>query len=89
MKHLLTLSALGATAMLSACGSGERGNTSDIVTTNSGNVILNDAQQNYAFTGDNEQVANSMGGSTDPTMNDGAMVNQGAMSNSGGMTNSQ
>jgi hypothetical protein len=64
VKRHVMVSSICALTLLAGCGSGERGQTGDIVTTNTGNVILNDAQQNYAFTGDNETVANSIGTST-------------------------
>jgi hypothetical protein len=49
---------LPVVAAISACGESQRGDAGEIVTTNAGNVVLNDAQANYAFEGDNEQVGN-------------------------------
>jgi hypothetical protein len=57
MKRLLIISALPVLA-LAACGQGNRGNAGDITTTNTGDVVLNDAQANYAFRGDNETATN-------------------------------
>ncbi|HEX8419973.1 MAG TPA: hypothetical protein VF638_08175 [Sphingomonas sp.] len=57
MRNLSMLAALPLLAAIGGCGQGERGGAGDIVTTNTGDVVLNDAQANYAFRGDNEQVA--------------------------------
>ena len=58
MKRLLTLSTLPVLALVAACGHGTQGAGGNIVTTNTGDVVLNDSQDNYAFTGDNETAAN-------------------------------
>ena len=71
MKRILTVSALPLLALVSACGGG--GN--ELVTTNSNNVILNDAQENFAFTNDDR-----------PTENEAGMANGTAVANDAGMT---
>jgi len=58
MKRLLMISTLPVLALVAACGKGS--DAGDIVTTNTGNVVLNDAQENYAFRGDNEAVSANM-----------------------------
>jgi hypothetical protein len=75
MKRFMMTTAIGLLSLLAACGSGDRGGSGDIATTNSGNVILNDAQQNYAFTGDNETVANSAGEASNMMAPDAAVTN--------------
>lgn len=50
-----TLVALPLLALVAACGGG-----SDIVVTNENNVVLNDAQANYASVNDGEMAANDM-----------------------------
>lgn len=59
MKLVITLAAVAATSLLVACGSKEGAPAGDIATTNTGNVVLNDAQADYAFRGDNEQLGNT------------------------------
>ncbi|TKD52980.1 hypothetical protein [Sphingomonas baiyangensis] len=79
----LTLLALIPALGLIACGSPD-----EIATTNSGNVVLNDAQANYAFENDNEgplqvqreeqmNIANAMadGNAMDGNMADPMMGN--------------
>ncbi|MHA6722237.1 hypothetical protein [Sphingomonas sp. RS2018] len=51
----LTLAIVPATLLLAACGGGQ-----DIVVTNENNVLLNDAQANFAVTNDGEMSANDM-----------------------------
>jgi hypothetical protein len=50
MKKLIAL--IGPLALLGACG----GAANDITVTNDENVVLNDAQDNYAFRGDDEMT---------------------------------
>jgi hypothetical protein len=57
MSKLPILAALPLLAALGGCGGGN-----DIVTTNDNNVVLNDAQANYASTNDGEVPANATGG---------------------------
>ena len=57
MKRLSTLIILPLIATIAGCGESERAGAGNIVTTNTGNIVLNDAQGNYAFRGDNEQAA--------------------------------
>ena len=61
MKRLSTI-ALPLLALplvaLAACGGSNAAN--DIITTNTGNVLLNDAQANQAIRGDNETAADTM-----------------------------
>lgn len=71
MKRLLTAATLPMLALLGACG----GN--DISTTNDNNVVLNDSQDNYAFTNDGEMPANgsdTMSGSSMDGMNGNAAM---------------
>ena len=76
MKRMLTMSCLPALALVGACGGG--GN--EIVTTNANNVVLNDAQGNFAFTNDGEQTANDAAMANDVGMtNDSGMAGEGAM----------
>lgn len=49
MSRKLFLVAVPAALTLAACGGAQ-----EIPVTNTGNVVLNDAQANYAFTNDNE-----------------------------------
>lgn len=56
MKRLSTLITLPLLAAIAGCGQGEHAGAGNIVTTNTGNIVLNDAQGNYAFRGDNEQA---------------------------------
>lgn len=62
MKRLPILALVPLLAALVGCGQSERTGPGDIVTTNTGDVVLNDAQANYAFRGDNEQVADQSNG---------------------------
>ena len=62
MKRLSMLALAPLLAALAGCGQSERTGPGDIVTTNSGDVVLNDAQADYAFRGDNEQVAGQSNG---------------------------
>ncbi len=55
MRRALILAAVPAVLTLSACGGG--GNQ-DITLTNDSNVVLNDAQANYAFSNDGEVAPN-------------------------------
>jgi len=71
MKRLLTVSTLPVLALVAACGQGNRGDAGDITTTNAGDVVLNDAQANYAFRGDNETVANDAIPAANDTMSMG------------------
>lgn len=78
MKRLLIASTLPVLALLGACGGGN-----EITTTNDNNVVLNDAQANYAFTNDGDMTANdaammsndTMNGSMDHSMSNGSMGN--------------
>ena len=78
MKRLVTVSTVPMLAMMAACGSGDRGRAGDIVTTNAGDVVLNDAQANYTFRGDNETAAN------DAVPADGAMTDTGTNTGAAG-----
>jgi uncharacterized protein YcfL len=60
-------------ALLGACGGGQ-----EIVTTNSGSVVLNDAQANMTFT--NDEPANATGAGL-AEVNGAAMMNDSAMMN--------
>lgn len=62
MKKLSMLTLAPLLAALSGCGQSDRTGPGDIVTTNTGDVVLNDAQADYAFRGDNEQVAGQSNG---------------------------
>ena len=71
MKRLLIASTLPVLALLGACGGGN-----DITTTNDNNVVLNDAQANYAFTNDGDMTAN-----------DAAALPADPMNGTGGVSN--
>jgi hypothetical protein len=54
-------------AAIGSCGESQRGDAGEIVTTNAGDIVLNDAHANHAFKGDNEQVGSQQtpaGGNT-------------------------
>lgn len=59
MKLVIIVAAVAATSLLGACGSKEGASASEIATTNTGNIVLNDTQADYAFRGDNEQLGNT------------------------------
>ena len=46
---------LAPIALIAGCGP-----ANDVTTTNTGNVLLNEAQENYAIRGDNEVAADDM-----------------------------
>lgn len=65
MKRVSTLTILPLLLALTGCGQSERAGAGNIVTTNTGNIVLNDAQGNFAFRGDNEQAVGQQGATDD------------------------
>jgi hypothetical protein len=61
MKRLLVTAALPLLAALTACGP-----SNNLVLTNDNNVVLNDAQGNYASVNDHETPANGTGAASMP-----------------------
>lgn len=68
----LSIVALPALALLAACGDGS---SNEVVQTNTGNVILNDAQANYAF--ENDEVANTLAEDMNAMDADNAVMTNG------------
>ena len=58
MKLMMKWLVLPALAVLAACGQGDGGGRAELVETNTGSIVMNDAQTNQALQSTNEQPAN-------------------------------
>jgi hypothetical protein len=74
MKRIV-LAAIAAPLALAACG----GAANDITTTNTDQVVLNDAQANYVFRNDDEQPSNAEDAANAGMLNGAEAMDAGMM----------